>query len=168
MKNLTTIFVAIAMLGLLSCGGNENEADESADTSSKSATETPTENSTVSDVKPSERIDLTNKGVGPVTEDVVLEETVNPDLALKGEAIFKANCMACHRTDKKYVGPPLKGITERRRPEWIMNMIMDPHGMTQNDPLARELLMEFNGSPMANQNITKEEARQLVEYFRSL
>jgi cytochrome c len=28
--------------------------------------------------------------------------------------------------------------------------------------------MESNGSPMANQNLTEEEARSVLEYFRTL
>jgi hypothetical protein len=49
-----------------------------------------------------------------------------------------------------------------------MNMILDPEDMIQKDPLAKALLIEFNGSPMANQNLTEEEARQVLEYFRTL
>lgn len=76
--------------------------------------------------------------------------------------------MACHKPDKKFIGPAPKGILERRTPEWIMNMILNPEEMTQKDPLAHALLKEFNGSPMANQGLTEEEARQVLEYFRTL
>ena len=34
-----------------------------------------------------------------------------------------------------------------RTPEWIMNMILNPTEMVEKDPLAKELLVEFNGSP---------------------
>ena len=47
-------------------------------------------------------------------------------------------------------------------------MILDPEGMVKNDPLAKKLLMEFNGSPMANQSLTEEETRNVLEYFRTL
>ena len=49
-----------------------------------------------------------------------------------------------------------------------MNMILDPEGMVNNDPLAKQLLLEYNGSPMANQNLTEDEARSILEYFRTL
>ena len=49
-----------------------------------------------------------------------------------------------------------------------MNMILDPEGMVQKDPMARQLLIDYNGSPMANQNLTREEARAVLEYFRTL
>jgi cytochrome c1 len=47
-------------------------------------------------------------------------------------------------------------------------MILNPEEMVNNDPIAKKLLVEFNGAPMANQNLTDDEARAVVEYFRTL
>jgi mono/diheme cytochrome c family protein len=85
-----------------------------------------------------------------------------------GKDVYTKMCTACHRPDKKFIGPAQKGIMERRTPEWIMNMILDPENMMKNDPLAKELLIEFNGAPMANQNLSYEDARAVLEYFRTL
>ncbi len=49
-----------------------------------------------------------------------------------------------------------------------MNMILDPGKMVQEDAIAKKLLMDYNGSPMANQNLSEEEARSVLEYFRTL
>jgi hypothetical protein len=38
--------------------------------------------------------------------------------------------------------------------------------MVQQDPTAKELLAEFM-TPMPNQNLTEEEARAVLEYFRT-
>ena len=65
------------------------------------------------------------------------------------------------------MGPALKGVTERRSPECIMNMAMNQEEMIQKDPIAKALLIEYNGAPRANQNITEEEARAMLEYFRT-
>ena len=89
-------------------------------------------------------------------------------MALKGEEVFKAKCTACHKIGKKFIGPAPNKILERRTPEWVMNMILNPEEMTQKDPLAKQLLIEFNGSPMANQGLTEKEARSILEYFRTL
>jgi mono/diheme cytochrome c family protein len=97
-----------------------------------------------------------------------LPAEINEAMAAQGGEIFKKMCTACHRTDKKFIGPAPAGVLERRTPEWVMNMILNPEGMVKEDPLAKELLMEFNGSPMANQNLTEEEARAVLEYFRTL
>ena len=85
-----------------------------------------------------------------------------------GAEVYKKMCTACHRPEKKFIGPAPKGIMERRAPEWIMNMILNPEQMVKENPLAKDLLMEFNGAPMANQNLTEEEARAVLEYFRTL
>jgi cytochrome c2 len=89
-------------------------------------------------------------------------------MATHGKEIYEKMCTACHKAEKKFIGPAPKGILERRSPEWVMNMILAPEKMVKEDPLAKDLLMEFNGSPMANQNLTKEEARAVLEYFRTL
>ena len=111
--------------------------------------------------------DLTNKGVGPVSS-VTLGETIDQTMAAEGAKIYKTKCTACHKIGQKFIGPPPNGVLDRRSPEWIMNMILDPEGMVKNDPDARALFIEFNGSPMANQSLTEEEARKILEYFRTL
>lgn len=104
-------------------------------------------------------------GVGPI-KSVTLGD-LNKAMATEGETIFTNNCAACHKMDKRFVGPALAGVTERRKPEWIMNMIMNPEQMVKEDPVAKELLAEYL-APMANQNITEDQARKLVEYFRQI
>lgn len=108
---------------------------------------------------------MKNKGIGPISS-VSLDE-INDEMAVEGEKIFQEKCTACHKIDKRYIGPALKGVTERRTPEWIMNMILNPEGMVAKDPIARKLLMEFS-APMANQSLTEEQARKILEYFRKI
>ena len=168
MKHLFKSLAAIVFVTLISCGGKEEKKDDNAVTiGSRPATEVKKEEAPVSNIKASETIDLTNKGIGPV-KSVVLGETIDQAMAAKGADLYKTNCTACHKVDKKFIGPAPKGILERRTPEWVMNMIMDPEGMTKNDPLAHALLIEFNGSPMANQHMSEEQSRQILEYFRTL
>ncbi|HCN37916.1 MAG TPA: cytochrome C, partial [Bacteroidetes bacterium] len=91
---------------------------------------------------------------------------INISLSEKGKQIFDSKCLACHNFERRVVGPPLNGITQRRKPEWIMNMIINPEEMTHKDPQAKELLMQYI-TPMVSQNITEDEARAMLEYFRS-
>ncbi len=105
--------------------------------------------------------------MGPITS-VDLNAEINPELATQGEAVYNQMCLACHRVGQKFIGPAPNGILERRTPEWVMNMILNPEVMVKEDPLAKDLLMEFNGSPMANQGLTREQARAILEYFRTL
>ena len=46
-----------------------------------------------------------------------------------------------------------------------MNMILNPEEMVKNDPIAKQLLLDFNLAPMANQHLTQEQARNILEYF---
>ena len=84
-----------------------------------------------------------------------------------GMETFEAKCTACHKMGKRFVGPDLTGVTDRREPEWIMNMILDPELMVKENEAAKALLAEYL-SPMANQSLTEEEARSILEYFRTV
>jgi mono/diheme cytochrome c family protein len=102
-------------------------------------------------------------GVGPVKSLTLAE--VDPAMAQEGEAIFKTNCVACHKLDGKLVGPSLGDVTKRRKPEWIMNMILSPQEMLEKDPVAKKLLAEYI-APMTDMNLTEEQARKVLEFFR--
>ncbi|REJ84547.1 MAG: cytochrome c [Bacteroidetes bacterium] len=107
------------------------------------------------------------KGVGPV-KNLELSAELDQKLVAEGESIFESKCTACHKfSDERYVGPGLKGVTVKRKPEWIMNMILNPQEMTQKDPTAKELLAQYM-TVMTNQNITEPEARSLLEYLRKM
>lgn len=104
------------------------------------------------------------KGVGPVQS---LElGAFDHGLALKGEKLFSGTCAACHKMDARYVGPALGGVTKRRTPEWIMNMMLNPTGMTAEDPTAKALLGEY--MTQMSVAVSQDEARALLEYFRGV
>ena len=100
-------------------------------------------------------------------KSVILESTIKAELADKGKTLFESKCSACHKIEERYVGPALKGVTQRREPEWIMNMIMNPQEMTQKNETAKGLLGEFLVQ-MTFQNLTEQETRAILEYFRKL
>ena len=114
-----------------------------------------------------EKDPLKNKGIGPI-KNVDISAEIDQELVQKGSDTYKKFCSACHKPEEKYIGPAPKGILQRRTPEWIMNMILNPEEMVQKDPIAKKLLREFNGSPMANQNLSESQARAILEYFRTL
>lgn len=103
-------------------------------------------------------------GIGPVTEVVELGPP-DPALAAQGRATFELKCMACHRTDERYIGPQLGDVLDRRSPTYVLNMILDPTGMTERHPEARALFAEYM-APMPNQDLTLDEARAVLEYLR--
>jgi len=104
-------------------------------------------------------------GIGPVKS--VTLGSVDKSLADKGKELFETKCVACHKFDSKLVGPPLKDVTKRRKPEWIMNMILNPEQMTKENPTAKQLFGQYL-TQMTFQNVTQDDARAILEYFRSL
>ncbi|MEE9573613.1 MAG: cytochrome c [Candidatus Neomarinimicrobiota bacterium] len=110
---------------------------------------------------------MANIGIGPIS-NVDLSPEIDQILVVSGKEIYDLKCTACHKATEKFIGPAPAGIMERRNPAWIMNMILNPVEMTLKDPVARALLIEYNGAPMANQSLTEEEARAILEYFRIL
>ncbi|RUA17015.1 MAG: cytochrome c [Flavobacteriia bacterium] len=170
MKTTIKGILLLLALILMGCGGKKEEEKKEDGFSvqrKKAATEQPVETNTSTEVKASERVDMSTKGVGPV-KSVTLAPEVDQALAATGKGIYEQMCMACHRVGKKFIGPAPNGVLERRTPEWVMNMILNPQEMVQQDPLAKDLLQEFNGSPMSNQGLTEEQARAILEYFRTL
>jgi len=154
MKRLDLIMAFAVMLSITACGGG--------DTSKESTSSTPPPKSMVAE----EADPMENKGLGPIKE--LKLEAVNEELAAEGLKIFGEMCSACHKPDKKFIGPSPKGIMERRSPEWVMNMILNPEEMIANDPIAKQLLIDSNMAQMANQNLTEDQARAVLEYFRTL
>lgn len=109
---------------------------------------------------------MLNKGIGPVSSLTLgpLDEA----LAAEGKKIYDEKCTACHNPTQKLIGPPQAGVLERRTPEWIMNLILNPEEMLKSDPVAKQLLTEFNNVPMTNQGLTETDARKVLEYLRTL
>jgi len=109
---------------------------------------------------------MQNKGIGPV--DHILLGNLDLVMAQEGKVAYDQLCRMCHNEIKQMEGPAHQGITNRRTPEWIMNMMMNPSEMAKNDPIAKILAERVNGVEMADMNLSKEEARKILEYFRTL
>ncbi|THD69143.1 cytochrome c [Robertkochia marina] len=170
MKKISHIILLLFGLLLMACGGKEEKKKEGFEyaTPQTEKKEVLKEQATQSDEVPaSQRITLDEKGVGPI-ENITLDPAIDQAMVDRGAALFKTNCTACHKVERRFIGPSPKGIMKRRSPEWIMNMILDPQLMVEQDRCAKDLLVEFNGAAMANQNITEEQARDILEYFRTL
>ena len=112
-------------------------------------------------------VDLNNKGVGPVTSYKFSEE-INAEMASAGEQIYNAKCTICHMTNERMIGPALAGVYDRRSPEWVLNMLLNPEGMLKEDPIAIALLKEYNNAIMTNSALSEQEAKEVAEYLRTL
>ncbi|MFT4790539.1 MAG: mono/diheme cytochrome c family protein [Arcticibacterium sp.] len=159
MKKILLMFTAALFLG--SCG-EKKEKEESGFQMNRTKKE-------VSSKKVAVEIpvDLSNKGIGPV-KNITISESLDSDMVSLGQEIFEVKCTACHMPNQRMIGPALAGILERRSPEWVMNMIINPTEMIQKDPIAKALLLEYNNAIMLNQNVNQEDSRAILEYLRSL
>lgn len=106
-----------------------------------------------------------NRGEGKFTT-VALGDKLDAAMAVSGDKIQGVKCAACHKlTDEKLVGPGWKGVTTRRKPEWIMNFITNPDPMIDKDP-AVQAQYELCLVRMPNQGLTDDDARHILEFMR--
>lgn len=146
-----SIVALAAVVFMNSCGnGDKKNENESTDAAPQSMIQdTPKDD---------------GQGIGKF-KDVTLA-ALDTKVAADGKAIFESKCSACHKTtDQKVVGPGLKGVTTRRQPAWILNMMTNPIEMTQKDPTAKALLAEHL-TQMTFQDVSDEQAKQILEYLR--
>lgn len=109
--------------------------------------------------------DHDGKGIGQV-KDVTLNTPLEQERIGRGKAIYEMKCSACHQlTDQRVVGPGWKGVTTRRKPEWIMNMVTNVDVMLDQDAEAQKLL-ELCLTRMPNQNVSIGDARDVLEFMR--
>lgn len=103
-------------------------------------------------------------GVGEI-KNVTLNDPLDQTMVARGKAIYEMKCAACHRlTDMRVVGPGFKGLTNRRKPEWIMNMVTNVEIMLDEDPVAQKLFEECL-TRMPNQNVSIGDARDVLEFM---
>lgn len=99
--------------------------------------------------------------------DITLSSPLDGQMVSTGKATYELKCQSCHRlTEEKLVGPGWKNVTKNRKPVWIMNMITNVDMMLETDAEAQKLLEQCMVR-MPNQNISKDEARQVLEFMRS-
>jgi mono/diheme cytochrome c family protein len=105
------------------------------------------------------------KGIGAI-KNVTLENPLDQERIKRGLAIYEMKCQACHKlTDQRIVGPGWQGVTKKRKPEWILNMITNVDIMLEKDEEAQKLL-ELCLMRMPNQNMSLGDARDVLEFMR--
>ncbi|WKN46421.1 c-type cytochrome [Tunicatimonas pelagia] len=149
MKQLLIALGGLSFVFLISCGGGGETASQSPAATAQEA----------------EPPKADPKGIGEVKE-VNLTDPLEESMITTGKAIYEMKCSACHKlTDQRVVGPGWAGVTNKRRPEWIMNMITNVDVMLAEDPQAQKLLEECL-TRMPNQGVSIGDARALLEFMR--
>jgi cytochrome c551/c552 len=150
LKSIITTTIAVSGLSLLSaCGGGVDK-----------------------DAKPLDVQELTKNqpethGTEIKESEVTISNPLNAEWVTGGTNVYELKCQSCHRlTDERLVGPGWKDVTKKRKPVWIMNMITNVDMMLETDAEAQKLLEQCMVR-MPNQNISKEDARIILEFMRS-
>ena len=105
------------------------------------------------------------KGAGKF-KHVELGAALDEKLIGGGKSVYDLKCAACHKlSSEKLVGPGWRGVTNRRKPEWIMNFITNTDEMIDKDPHAQALLQECLVR-MPNQHLSDDDARNVLELMR--
>jgi cytochrome c len=105
-------------------------------------------------------------GVGPVKS--VELGTIDNKMVADGKKIYLAKCQVCHELDTKKIGPQLRNITKERKPEYIMNLLVNAVEMQKKDPFVKDLLKKYNNILMPDPAISQAQARTVLEYLRSV
>lgn len=150
---MKSALLVLSIVFLFSCSGGSSDSAQ--------GNESPEENAS-SEVPQSI---AEGKGVGEVKE-VELTTPLDQERIKRGKAVYEMKCQACHRLDAtRVVGPGWEGLTKKRKPEWIMNMITNVEMMLAQDPEAQKLLEECL-TRMPNQNVSVGDARDILEFMR--
>ncbi|GIL15791.1 MAG: hypothetical protein BroJett039_09640 [Chloroflexota bacterium] len=88
----------------------------------------------------------------------------------EGATLFKEKCVGCHTIGSgKLVGPDLKGVTQRQEKAWLLSWIQAPDKMlAAGDPIATQLLKEYNNLPMPNLGLNETQVASLVAYLEGI
>ncbi len=148
------LFVMTIGMALYACSGGSEQPEQSEDDIFAAAE---------SKIK-KEEYDP-KRGLGK-WDHVELGESLDVEKAKEGKVISDLKCASCHKyTDERLVGPGWAGVTEKHRPEWIMNFITNPDPMIDRDPELQAQL-EICLVRMPDQNLSDEEARSILEFMR--
>ncbi|MDV7186920.1 c-type cytochrome [Lutibacter sp. TH_r2] len=84
-----------------------------------------------------------------------------------GEKLFKANCAACHKLDKKLIGPALEGITEQRDQDWLIAWIKDNNALAASgDKLAKEVQESNPAAMIPYPQFSDQDIIDILEYTK--
>ncbi len=100
---------------------------------------------------------------------LIAEANPLPQPVKDGQTVFQQKCSSCHTIGGgKTAGPDLKGVTANRDRAWLKNFIMAPDRLiAQKDPVALQLLQEYNNVPMPNMGVSDADASAVLDYIEA-
>lgn len=85
-----------------------------------------------------------------------------------GEALFKAQCAACHSTgDNKVIGPGLKDVHTRKPEAWLIKWIRNSSELIKaGDDYAVKIYNDYNQTAMPSFALTDDEIKAVLAYVK--
>ncbi len=155
------LLAATVFVGTVACGGSEKPAQDAA--GGWSADQAAADPGAPTAQAPPAAAPVS----GLLTKADIKLGAIDAGEVVKGQSMYELKCQSCHSLgDNRVVGPGWKGLTTKRAPEWIMNMVVHTEAMLDKDPEAQKMLEECLVR-MPNQSLSVEEARQVLEFMRS-
>ncbi|HVM89613.1 MAG TPA: cytochrome c [Puia sp.] len=157
------LFICILVVSLMAtrCGSNKQESGNSTTASTDSSKVSPSHDTVLM------LAGNNSKGIGRF-KDIQLTHPLDAKMVSNGQDIYQTKCFACHKlTNEILVGPGWYGVTGRRTPEWIMNWLTNTKVMIDKD-LAAQADMAVCLIRMPNQDLTDEQARDVLEFMRKV
>jgi hypothetical protein len=106
-------------------------------------------------------------GIGKF-DKLELKDELDLKLSRKGKILQEQKCASCHKlTDEVSIGPGWKDITNKRSPEWLMNLMTNTEEMLKMDPSLIDQVKKY-GVSMPDPQLTEEDARSILEFMRSV
>ncbi|MEO8822796.1 MAG: cytochrome c [Ginsengibacter sp.] len=163
MKKIILFLSLVFSLAILviSCGGSGDNSSNNSSTPAEATTDAGSGTPSASE-NPSYD---PKRGEGKF-HDVKLSDKLDKKEADEGEKIYELKCRSCHKlSDERLVGPGWKGVSSRHSPDWILNFVTNTDEMIDKDPKAQAML-EICMVRMPNQNLTDDNAMQILEFMR--
>lgn len=91
-----------------------------------------------------------------------------PKFSLEAASIFGKRCTACHTYGKGIkVGPDLKGVTDRRKRDWLLKFIHASSVVIQSgDPTATSLFAEFKQQRMPDwTDLSEKQINDILDFI---
>src|SRR5690606_4409604 len=98
------------------------------------------------------------------------EIPTEPEAISAGEALFDANCKACHRVKQKLVGPALAGIEDRAPSiDWVVRFVRNSSAViASGDDYAVNLYNEYNKMQMtAFSSFKEQDVLNILAYVKA-
>lgn len=142
--NLSRLGAGLILVILLSAcgdGGEEGQAEQQA-------------------LTPAERAAALDQG--PRAAETM---KIDDGLAARGEILFEDKiCSDCHTLGEADIAPDLLGVMERRTQAWLTMQIADPEWMSQNDPITKQLIADFD-MEMADLEVPEAEVELILHFL---